>query len=76
MTPASTHTRGSQVVVIETGSAPIIVGGDVAVWFGELEEPNTAGQMRVLALEPERVWLAHEHDPWPPAARTDGPIAP
>lgn len=76
LVPAPGHTRGSQVVVIETGSAPIIVGGDVAVWFGELEEPDTEGQRRVLALGPERVWLAHEHDPWPPAARTTGPIAP
>lgn len=76
LVPTPGHTRGSQVVVIDAGGAPIIVGGDVAVWFGELEEPQTEGQLRVLALEPERVWLAHEHDPWPPAARTAEPIAP
>jgi N-acyl homoserine lactone hydrolase len=36
----------------------------VAVWFGELDEPRTEGQLRVRALDPELVWLAHE--PWRP----------
>jgi hypothetical protein len=27
------------VVVVETGGRPVVVGGDVAVWFGELDEP-------------------------------------
>ena len=56
LVPAPGHTRGMQVVV----------GGDVAVSFGELDEPSTEGQLRVRALEPELVWLAHEHEPWPP----------
>ena len=34
-------TRGMQVVVVETGGRPVIVGGDVAVWFGEFDEPPT-----------------------------------
>ena len=42
------------------------VGGDVAVWFGELDEPHTEGQLRVRALDPELVWLTHEHEPWRP----------
>jgi hypothetical protein len=42
--------------------------GDVAVWFGELDEPHTEGQLLVCALEPELVWLAHEHEPWRPRA--------
>ena len=66
LVPAPGHTRGLQVVVVETGGPPIVVGGDVAVWFGELEEPETEGQLRVLALEPELVWLAHEDEPWRP----------
>ena len=45
---------------------PVVVGGDVAVWFGELDEPHTEGQLRVRALVPELVWLAHEHQPWRP----------
>jgi N-acyl homoserine lactone hydrolase len=64
--PAPGHTRGMQVVVVETGGRPVVVGGDVAVWFGELDEPQTEGQLRVLALEPELVWLTHEHEPWRP----------
>jgi N-acyl homoserine lactone hydrolase len=40
----------------------------VAVWFGELDEPRTEGQLRVRGLDPELVWLAHEHEPWRPHA--------
>ena len=66
LVPAPGHTRGMQVVVVETGGRPVVVGGDVAVRFGELDEPRTEGQLRVYALEPELVWLAHEHEPWRP----------
>ena len=64
--PAPGHTRGMQVVVVETGGRRVVVGGDVAVWFGELDEPHTEGQLRVRALDPELVWLAHEREPWRP----------
>lgn len=66
LVPAPGHSRGMQVVVIETGGPPIVVGGDVAVWFGELDDPQSEGQLRVRALEPELVWLTHEHEPWRP----------
>jgi N-acyl homoserine lactone hydrolase len=66
LVPAPGHTPGLQVVVVETGGRPVVVGGDVAVWFGELDEPESEGQLRVLALGPELVWLAHEHEPWRP----------
>jgi N-acyl homoserine lactone hydrolase len=66
LVPAPGHTRGLQVVVVETGGRPHIVGGDVAVWHGEFDEPPTAGRRRVRALDPELVWLAHEHEPWRP----------
>ncbi len=66
LVPAPGHTAGGQVVVIETLGRPVVVGGDVAVWFGELDEPHTEGQLRVLSLDPERVWLTHEHQPWRP----------
>jgi N-acyl homoserine lactone hydrolase len=66
LVPAPGHTDGLQVVVIETGGRPVIVGGDVAVWHGEFDEPPTEGRRRVLALDPELVWLAHEHEPWRP----------
>jgi N-acyl homoserine lactone hydrolase len=60
------HTRGMRVVVVETGGRPVVVGGDVAVWSGELDEPHTEGQLRVRALDPELVWLAQAHQPWRP----------
>ena len=66
LVPAPGHTRGMQVVVVETGGRPVVVGGDVAVRFGELDEPSSEGQLRVRALEPELVWLAHEREPWRP----------
>jgi N-acyl homoserine lactone hydrolase len=64
--PAPGHTRGLQVVVVETNGRPIVVGGDVAVSPGELDEPGTEGQLLVRALDPELVWLTHEHEPWRP----------
>jgi N-acyl homoserine lactone hydrolase len=67
--PAPGHTDGHQVVVVETSAGPVVIGGDVAVWFGELDEPHTEGQLRVRALEPELVWLAHEHKPWRPRTK-------
>ncbi|MCC6500351.1 MAG: MBL fold metallo-hydrolase [Anaerolineales bacterium] len=66
LVPASGHSDGMQMVVIKTGGRPIIVGGDVAVWFGELDEPHTEGQLLVRALDPELVWLTHEREPWRP----------
>ena len=72
LVPAPGHTRGMQVVVVETGGRPVVVGGDVAVWFGELDEPHTEGQLRVRALDPELVWLAHEREPWRPRPPEEG----
>jgi N-acyl homoserine lactone hydrolase len=66
LVPAPGHTRGSQVVAVETGERPIVLVGDTAVWSGELDEPSTEGQHLVRALEPELVWLAHQQEPWRP----------
>lgn len=54
------------MVVVETGGRPVVVGGDVAVRFGELDEPRTEGQRLIRALDPLEVWLSHEHTPWRP----------
>ena len=75
LVPAPGHTRGSQVVIVETGERPIVVGGDTAVWFGELDEPHTEGQLLVRALDPELVWLAHTHEPWRPGTVESTPSA-
>ncbi len=66
LVPAPGHSRGSQMVVVETSGRPIIIGGDVAVRFAELDEPSSEGQLAVRALDPEMVWLAHEQEPWRP----------
>jgi N-acyl homoserine lactone hydrolase len=66
LVPAPGHTRGSQVVVVETGERPIVIVGDTAVFHGELDDPQTEGQKLVRALDPKEVWLAHAHDPWRP----------
>jgi N-acyl homoserine lactone hydrolase len=66
LVPAPGHTRGIQMVVVETGERPTIICGDVAVWFGELDEPETEGQRLIHELKPELVWLAHAHEPWRP----------
>jgi N-acyl homoserine lactone hydrolase len=65
--PAPGHTPGSQIVVVDTGERPTVIVGDTAVWFGELDEPQTEGQLLVVGLHPERVWLAHTDDPWVPS---------
>jgi N-acyl homoserine lactone hydrolase len=64
LVPAPGHTPGSQMVVVENGQRPSIVGGDVAVSFAELDKPTTEGQRAVRALEPEVVWLTHAAEPW------------
>lgn len=66
LVPAPGHTDGLQVVVVETGAERLVIGGDVAVWFGELDEPSTEGQRLVRDLRPDAVWLTHEHEPWRP----------
>ena len=66
--PGPGHTRGSQMVVVENGPRPVVIVGDLAVSFSDLDEPTTEGQLRVRDLRPESAWLAHQHQPWRPAA--------
>jgi len=66
LVPAPGHTRGSQVVVVEGTEHPTVIVGDTAVFHGELDQPQTEGQKLVRALDPEKVWLAHAHEPWRP----------
>jgi N-acyl homoserine lactone hydrolase len=69
--PAPGHTRGSQVVAVETDAGPVVIAGDTAVFHADLDEPGTEGQRLVRALDPAEVWLSHEHQPWRPPATTD-----
>jgi N-acyl homoserine lactone hydrolase len=65
--PAPGHTRGSQVVVVDDGKRRSVIAGDTAVWFGDLEEPQTEGQRLIRALHPHEVWLSHSDEPWRPS---------
>jgi N-acyl homoserine lactone hydrolase len=60
------HTRGSQVVVVDTAAGTVVIAGDTAVFHAELDEPRTEGQRLVRSLDPVAVWLSHEHEPWRP----------
>jgi N-acyl homoserine lactone hydrolase len=60
--PAPGHTDGLQVVVVETGEGPVVLGGDVGTSFDELNSGATEGQRRVLALG-ALTWLSHVADP-------------
>ena len=64
--PAPGHTRGSQIIVVATGERPTIIAGDTAVWFGELDNPETEGQLLIRSLHPEHVWITHEYTSWTP----------
>jgi N-acyl homoserine lactone hydrolase len=64
--PAPGHTRGSQIVVIDGAAGPTIIAGDSAVWFDELDNPRTEGQLLIRSLNPAAVWFSHGHEPWKP----------
>ena len=48
------------------GGNHLFAGRPIYVQRPELDDPHTEGQVRVRALDPEMVWLAHEHEPWRP----------
>src|SRR3954468_10131642 len=43
LVPAPGHTRGMQVLVVETGGGPVVVGRDAAGWLGEVRRARTHG---------------------------------
>jgi N-acyl homoserine lactone hydrolase len=56
--PTPGHTPGHQSVLVDTPDGLVIIGGDVAYTFDELESGATEGQRRVLALSAP-TWLTH-----------------
>lgn len=62
------HSPGHQCVVVETDEGPVVLGGDVTYSMGELIQGNGPNFMRIHALRPRRVYLAHSSRPWDPAA--------
>jgi N-acyl homoserine lactone hydrolase len=70
LVPAPPHTRGTQIVVVETDEGRVVLAGDAAIWATQLDEPQDDGQRLIRSLNPAVVWMAHAHEPWrpPPAA--------
>ena len=65
---AGSHARLRQVVVVDLGQRPLVIGGDVAVSFRQTGSSRTPkASCGCARFEPELVWLAHEHEPWQPA---------
>ena len=71
LVPTPGHTPGSQVVVVDTAEGLVVIAGDTAVFFDELDEPRTECQRLLRALEPDEVWLSHQHEPWRPAGHDE-----
>ncbi|HZT54408.1 MAG TPA: MBL fold metallo-hydrolase [Gaiellaceae bacterium] len=69
--PAPGHTAGHQVVVVDTDEGPVVLGGDVAYSFEELERGDTEGRRLVLELG-ALTWLAHVERPRVPRLRRQG----
>ncbi|WP_052358513.1 N-acyl homoserine lactonase family protein [Terrabacter tumescens] len=67
LVPTPGHTQGSQVVVVQAGGRSVVVAGDTAVFYDELDRPRTEGQRLIRELAPDEVWLSHQHEPWRPA---------
>jgi hypothetical protein len=44
----------------------VVICGDTAAFFRELDELRTEGQRLVGVLDPELLWLSHQHEPWRP----------
>jgi N-acyl homoserine lactone hydrolase len=70
--PAPGHTRGSQVVAVDTADGLAVIVGDTAVSNHDLDEPRTEGQRLVRSLNPNVAWLAHAREPWRPRPRWQG----
>jgi N-acyl homoserine lactone hydrolase len=65
LVPAAGHTRGHQVVVIETDEGTVVLGGDVGHSFAEIGKGDTPGRRLVLELAAP-TYLAHHREPHVP----------
>ena len=60
------HSAGHQAVVVETAEGTVVLGGDVTYSMRELIDGATPAILRIHALRPQRVHLAHHERPWLP----------
>ena len=65
LVPASGHSAGHQIVVLETEEGTVVLGGDVGYSFGEIGEGDTPGKRLVLELAAP-TYLAHVSEPHVP----------
>jgi N-acyl homoserine lactone hydrolase len=68
LVPAPGHTRGHQIVVVETDAGPVVLGGDVGYSFAEIGLGDTPGKRIVLELAAP-TYLAHVAEPRVPVRR-------
>lgn len=61
------HSSGHQAVVVENADGRVVLGGDVTYSMRELIDGATDSILRIHALRPDRVYLAHHERPWLPA---------
>jgi N-acyl homoserine lactone hydrolase len=57
--PTPGHTPGHQSVLVDTDDGLVVVAGDIAYRWEDFDAAGGA----ILALEPRRIWLAHETAP-------------
>jgi N-acyl homoserine lactone hydrolase len=48
--PAPGHSRGHQIVLVETDDGPVVLGGDVGYSFAEVGQGDTEGKRLVIEL--------------------------
>lgn len=60
------HSTGHQAVVVETDDGVVVLAGDVTYSMRELIGGATPSILRIHALRPQRVYLAHHERPWLP----------
>jgi N-acyl homoserine lactone hydrolase len=60
------HSAGHQSVVVENADGRVVLGGDVTYSLRELIDGANESILRIHALRPDRVYLAHHEQPWLP----------
>jgi N-acyl homoserine lactone hydrolase len=60
------HSAGHQSVVVENAAGRVVLGGDVTVSMPDLVDGATESILRIHALRPDCVYLAHYEQPWLP----------
>ena len=61
------HSAGHQAVVVRNDDGLVVLGGDVTYSMRELIDGATDSILRIHALHPAQVFLAHHERPWVPA---------